>query len=386
GEAALELRAGPGRTAAQDHGGSVGGAARRAGRGPVRGRVPRRGGLSGPDRELPRAHVPAGARADRRDPARPDPPRSPRPRRRARHDREPARRRALRLLPLPRRGVAARDHERRRRRPLALRRARRGHHRVLSRRRDRPRARRARTGAGRGLPRAQRRRRRPARARVAHPRRRSHRDPRRRRRRARRPPRRRARLPRSIDARGAARARGRLRDHPRARPVRIALLLVLLAATAGAEEHHHQPRFEPTHLQLEDPGVLDLDFQLGPVKGQDPWRIVVPDFEIDLGILPYLELDIDGAWAFEGTSGGSTFFDHTAPDNLWVSVKLGLLDTHEEDRHDAWALGVQLGPKLPGAPDTSGVGVEGLLLVGRYVDRTHVVLNLGGFWDPAVAG
>lgn len=168
--------------------------------------------------------------------------------------------------------------------------------------------------------------------------------------------------------------------------MRIALLLVLLAATAGAEEHHHQPRFEPTDLELEDPGVLDLDFQLGPVKGQDPWRIVVPDFEIDLGILPYLELDIDGAWAFEGTSGGSTFFDHTAPDNLWVSVKLGLLDTHEEDRHDAWALGVQLGPKLPGAPDTSGVGVEGLLLVGRYVDRTHVVLNLGGFWDPAVAG
>jgi len=162
--------------------------------------------------------------------------------------------------------------------------------------------------------------------------------------------------------------------------VRTAVLLLLAAATAHAEEaHHHQPRFEPTDLELEDPGVLDLDFQLGPTKSQGPWRLVVPDFEIDLGILPNFELDVDGAWAFEDGTG-------SVPDNLWISVKLGLLDTHDEDKHDAWALGVQVGPKLPGAPDTSGVGVEGLLLVGRYVDRTHVVLNLGGFWDPAVAG
>jgi hypothetical protein len=168
---------------------------------------------------------------------------------------------------------------------------------------------------------------------------------------------------------------------------RLAALLLVAAVPVGAAERH-QPRFEPTDLELEDPGVLDLDFQLGPVQSQGPWRLVVPDFEIDLGILNWLELDLDGAWAFEGASPGPgpTFFDHTAPDNLWLSVKIGLLDTHAEDSHNAWALGVQVGPKLPAAPDTSGVGVEGLLLVGRYIDRTHLVLNLGGFIDPAVAG
>jgi hypothetical protein len=158
----------------------------------------------------------------------------------------------------------------------------------------------------------------------------------------------------------------------------VALVVLVVAARAA---HAARPRFEPTDLELEEPGTLDLDLQLGPADGQSAWRLVVPDFELDLGILPELELDLDGAWAWEG-GASSDLFDHTSPDNLWLSVKLGLGDWRSEDEKSVWALGLQIGPKLPSAPGTSGVGVEGLVLLGRYVDRTHLVLNVGGFVDP----
>ena len=159
---------------------------------------------------------------------------------------------------------------------------------------------------------------------------------------------------------------------------RAALVLVLAWPVAA---HGARPRFEPTDLELEDPGTLDIDLQLGPADGQSAWRMVMPDFEVDLGILPELELDVDGAWAWEG-GPSDNFFDHIAPDNLWVSAKLGIADWREADGSSAWALGLQVGPKLPAAPGTSGLGVEGLALIGHFVGRTHLVLNVGGFVDP----
>jgi hypothetical protein len=165
---------------------------------------------------------------------------------------------------------------------------------------------------------------------------------------------------------------------------RTTFVLIVMMAINGsaAAAGHARPRFEPTDLELEDTGVLELNLQIGPADGQSAWRFVVPDFEVSLGILPQLELEIDGAYATEGTAGGSTFFDHSAPDNLWTSVKLGLLDRPDADGDGAWALGVQLGPKLPVSAGSSGVGVEGLVLVGRAIGRTHLVLNLGGLVDP----
>ena len=146
-----------------------------------------------------------------------------------------------------------------------------------------------------------------------------------------------------------------------------------------------RPRFEPTDLELEDPGTAELDLQLGPADGQSAWRLVVPDFELDLGLLPGLELDLDGAWAWEGGAGSGLFY-HVAPDNLWLSMKVALGDWRDEDAGSAWALGVQVGPKFPVAPATSGIGVEGLVLIGRFVGRTHLVLNLGGLVDPDAGG
>jgi hypothetical protein len=65
-----------------------------------------------------------------------------------------------------------------------------------------------------------------------------------------------------------------------------------------------RPLFEPTDLEMERTGVLDIDVQVGAIRSPGPWRAVMPDFELDFGLLPYLELDLDGAYAVESPSTG----------------------------------------------------------------------------------
>jgi hypothetical protein len=141
--------------------------------------------------------------------------------------------------------------------------------------------------------------------------------------------------------------------------------------------------FEPTDLELEDPGVVELDMQFGPVHGQDAYRLVVPDVEFDLGLTRNIEFDIDGQFAIGGPDSGAFSFDHVAPDNLWPALKLGLVDFADLDTDIAWAFGLQVGPKLPVAQGARGVGIEGLTLLGCRYHQSHFVLNLGGLHDPA---
>ena len=128
--------------------------------------------------------------------------------------------------------------------------------------------------------------------------------------------------------------------------------------------------------------MLDVDLQLGAVRGDVPWRLVVPDVELDLGISRTVELDVDGAYAIAGTDDGRFTLDHPAPDNIWLAAKLGLYDSRETGATTAWAMGVQLGPKVPLAPEAHGVGYEALVLVGRTWGASHLVLNLGAIVDP----
>ena len=132
-----------------------------------------------------------------------------------------------------------------------------------------------------------------------------------------------------------------------------------------------RPLFEPTDLALEDAGVAEIDVQMGAIRSPGPWRVVVPDFELDLGILPWLEFDLDGAYAIEGPAMGPFSFDHAAPDSLWPCVKLGLFDDHDPTKN------------RPTARGAHGVGVEGLALLGVMVRRLHTVVNAGAFADPA---
>jgi hypothetical protein len=158
---------------------------------------------------------------------------------------------------------------------------------------------------------------------------------------------------------------------------------VLSLAPAQAAARRVRPLFEPTDLELEPPGTIEGDLQFGLVRGEQATRLALPDFELDVGLLPFLELDVDGAYAIEGPSGGPFAFDHAAPDSLWVAAKLGFYDSRDAQAHTAFALGVQVGPKLPIAPAAHGVGVEALLLAGTTYDRLQLVWNVGGFAEPA---
>ena len=156
--------------------------------------------------------------------------------------------------------------------------------------------------------------------------------------------------------------------------MRLAAASVLLI-TSVASARPVRPLFEPTDLEMEEPGILDVDLQMGVIRGAGPYRVVTPDFELDVGILPWLELDIDGTYAVDEDA-------HAVPDNLWLSAKIALAASRSMETHRAWGLGIQIGPKLPVAPGSTGVGFEGLALVGGIVGRVQAVVNLGGFVDP----
>ena len=47
-----------------------------------------------------------------------------------------------------------------------------------------------------------------------------------------------------------------------------------------------------------------------------------------------------------------------------------------------WAVGLQIGPKLPVASGAHGIGGEALALIGHTRGTTHLVLNAGVFSDP----
>lgn len=168
--------------------------------------------------------------------------------------------------------------------------------------------------------------------------------------------------------------------------VRVKLLYVALLCAqwpAAARAAPARRLFEPTDLEFEQPGVVELDTQFGPVRGEDAYRIAVPDVEFDLGLTRNLEFDIDGQFAIGGPDSGTFTFDRSAPDNLWPAAKVGLLDFADATADIAWAAGLQVGPKLPLARGAQGVGVEGLLLLGCRYHQTSLILNLGGLHDPA---
>jgi hypothetical protein len=162
----------------------------------------------------------------------------------------------------------------------------------------------------------------------------------------------------------------------------IAVVALGLGLPLRAEARRARPLFEPTDLELETVGMLEVDLQFGAIRGSGPWRAVLPDFELDLGLLPNLELDLDGAYAIEGPSTGPFSFDHAAPDSLWPAAKLGFYDANDPEAHTAFALGLQCGPKLPVAPGSHGLGVESVLLMGTSLARAHLVWNVGAFVDP----
>jgi hypothetical protein len=161
--------------------------------------------------------------------------------------------------------------------------------------------------------------------------------------------------------------------------VAIALFFAMVFATRAEAQQQH---FEPTDLELEEPGTLDLDFQYGIVKGSDGPRLVTPDFELDLGITKNFELDVDAAYGIVRPTVFSNAKTTTFVDNIWISTKLGLWSTRNLKARSSWGIGLQAGPKIPLAPGAHGIGYEALLLVARNIQRSQIVLNAGGLIDP----
>ena len=158
--------------------------------------------------------------------------------------------------------------------------------------------------------------------------------------------------------------------------------LCLICAISSPAWAVHRRHFEPDDLQLEQPGILDFDFQAGPLHGDSVGknRFLLPDFEIGLGLTKEVEFDVSGSFSVDENRGDS---QHFTADPLWIASKLGVFDGKDDDGN-IWAAGLELGPRLP-VLDAGGIGFGGLGLVGFTHRRLTVVLNAGCLIDPGVS-
>lgn len=167
---------------------------------------------------------------------------------------------------------------------------------------------------------------------------------------------------------------------PLRRCVAILSSATVIALTEHASGAPIRPFFEPTDLEFEKRGILDVDVQMGSTYGRGAWgrRWVLMDVELDVGLLDNVELDLDASFMSDLQSDGSR---RVTSEALWPSMKLGLADFHS--RNHAFAFGTQLGPRIPMFTG-SGVGYVALGLAGWSYARLHVVLNAGFLLDPGL--
>ncbi|HEY0463395.1 MAG TPA: hypothetical protein VGC79_04260 [Polyangiaceae bacterium] len=160
-----------------------------------------------------------------------------------------------------------------------------------------------------------------------------------------------------------------------------ALLALLAAATSAAQGAPRRRHFEPDDLELEQPGIVDFDLQLGPVLGSSPSKnhVLLPDFEIGLGLTRNVELDVSGTFTLDRENGQR----HVTGDALWIAAKLGLFDGRDA-QGNAWAFGLELGPRLP-TLDAAGIGYGALGLLGFTRRGLALVLNAGSLLDPGAS-
>ena len=162
---------------------------------------------------------------------------------------------------------------------------------------------------------------------------------------------------------------------------KLTLLLVLGQSVAiAAGGGIRRPRFEPSDLEMEEPGHLDLDVQVGATRGDGLHgnRLILPDFEVDLGVADGLEIDVEGAFGVDHFHSSQA---HLASEALWPGVKAMVWDSRISPASDGWAAGVQLGPRLP-ILNARGIGFAAVALGGFARSSTHLALNLGGIVDP----
>lgn len=162
------------------------------------------------------------------------------------------------------------------------------------------------------------------------------------------------------------------------------LLSHLLALPSDARGR--RPVFDPEDLDMQDSGIVQLNALGGAQSDGGGFRIIAPDWELNVAVTDRLELGIDGALSLVFGKGLSGSPAQAQADNIWLSAKHLLVDIQQGKHKNAWAIGLQHGPRLPFAPDTYGLGYQVLGLVSRNIDQLRVVLNFGAFADPKVTG
>ncbi len=171
-------------------------------------------------------------------------------------------------------------------------------------------------------------------------------------------------------------------------PVGTLVVVATLLGLAGpfpAQASGRRPVFDPEDLEMEEPGVLDLELNTGLVRDGQTWRVIAPDLSIDLGLTDELELDLDATASWVSPDNTALRPQDVALDSLWLSLKHALYFDRDENGI-TWALGLQHGLRLPLQGGQQGVGYEALLLGGLAWRGFSMVLNLGGFVDPIPYG
>jgi hypothetical protein len=154
----------------------------------------------------------------------------------------------------------------------------------------------------------------------------------------------------------------------------------LLSPARAEARRFYRARFETEALELELPGEIELDAQVGAIYGdsQDQSRLLVPDVEIDVGVCAWLEIDLDGALSLTKLE---TEHEKLVGDPLWLTARVDALNWKDDDSDASFGLGLQVGPRLPSVATPTGVGFAALLLVGGGTRALHVAANVGTLLD-----
>lgn len=162
----------------------------------------------------------------------------------------------------------------------------------------------------------------------------------------------------------------------------LTLSLLLLAPSPVLARRFFRARFEPDTLELQKPGVFSVDAQVGAIGGEGDRdgdglganRLLLPDFEVELGLLSWLELDVDGAF-FLLDPGAEK--ERMIGDPLWTAARFELLNVGDKVGGETFGIDLGLGPRWPTLHGAPGVGFAALALIGGGTRRLHGVVNLG---------
>ena len=159
-----------------------------------------------------------------------------------------------------------------------------------------------------------------------------------------------------------------------------AAVLVLLSPA----RRFFRARFRPNTLELQDVGQLEIDSEMGGIygDGQDGTRAPAPDFAFGLGVLDWLEVNLDSS--FSETQLG-TQNKQFVGEPIWLSGRFDVYSFADKQTGSTFGIGAQLGPRLPNVGNARGVGVAAVGLIGGGTQTFNVVLNTGSTLDAGQA-